>query len=151
MSWREQIRAARGIVHETMSLVCLHVTPDGGTQNGQRVRYHYSRGALGSLPGSDGYGERLANATSVVFDQRDFVPSQNDLLVFESGEVLQVGPVMPPDVRTDFREADVAQLERAAYGRYPFLKLNQPWAGLTPPVPLVAVFDDDVYEEGVYA
>lgn len=133
MSWREQIRAARGIVHETMSLACLHVTPDGASQASQRVRYHYSRGALGAMPGSDGYGERLANTTSVVVDQRDFVPAQNDLLVFESGAVLQVGPVMPADVRSDFREADVAQLEQAAFGRYPFLTPGQPWAGLTPP------------------
>lgn len=133
MSWRDQIRAARGIVHETMAVGCLHLTPDGTLRGAERVRYHYSRGALGDLPGPDGYGERYALPTAVIFDQREFTPAQNDLLVFESGEVLQVGPVYPADVRTDFRRADVAQLEQALYASYPFLTPGQPWAGLTPP------------------
>ena len=133
MSWRDQIRAARGVVHETMAVGCLHVDRTGQVLGQRRVRYHYSRGALGDLPGSDGYGERFTQATAVIFDQREFVPAQNDLLVFEGGEVLQVGPVYPPDVRTDFRRADVAQLEQALYARYPFLTPGQPWAGLTPP------------------
>lgn len=116
-----------------MAVGCLHYTPDGSRQGSERVRYHYSRGALGELAGSDGYGERYALPSAVIFDAREFVPAQNDLLVFESGEVLQVGPVYPADVRTDFRHAEVAQLEQALFASYPFLTPGQPWAGLTPP------------------
>ncbi len=134
MSWREQIVHAREVVHDTMSLACLLVPPGGGEQAAVRVRYHYSRGALGLLPGSDGYGERLALPTDVVFDQREFTPRRNDLLVFASGEVAQVDTVYPPDVRTDFRTANVAPLEDAVLAaRYPFLTPGQPWAGLTYP------------------
>lgn len=116
-----------------MAVGCLHCGTTGEIHGAVRVRYHFSRGALGDLPGPDGYSDRLHNLTTVTFDQREFVPGRNDLLVFESGEVLQVGQVMPAEVRTDFRRADVAQLEQAAFSRYPFLSHGQPWAGLTPP------------------
>lgn len=133
MSWREQVRTVGDIVHDTMSLTCIHCSPDGSTQSGRRVRYHYSRGALGAHPADEGYGERYANLTEIVFDSREFEPAQNDLLVFESGAVLQVGPVRPPDVRTPHRKVEVSQLEQAAFGRYPFLTPGEAWAGLEPP------------------
>lgn len=133
MEWRDHIRAARSLVHEAMASQCLHYSPDGTRQGAVRVRYQYSRGALGDLQGADGAGERYALPSAVIFDSRDFTPAANDLLVFESGGVLQVGPVYPPDMRTDFRRAEVAQLEPAVYSRYPFLAPDQPWAGLDPP------------------
>lgn len=134
MTWREQIVATRETVHETMALACLHVSPDGSSQAAARVRYHYSRGALSVVPGQDSYGERLALPTDVIFDQREFMPSRKDLLVFESGEVVQVDTVYPPDVRTDFRRANVAPVEAAVMAaHYPFLTSGQPWAGLTYP------------------
>lgn len=133
ITWRDQIRAVRGRVHDTMSVSCLHYSPGGTRHGGARVRYNYSRGALGEISGADGVGERYALPTEVIFDGREFEPSQNDLLIFEGGEVLQVGPVYPADVRTDFRRAEVAQVEKMVFSRYAFLTPGEPWAGLDPP------------------
>lgn len=134
MSWRAQINQARSIVHDTMAVDCIHCSRDGSVQRRARVRYHYSRGALGHMPGSDGYGERAANFTDIVFDDTQLALTRGEVLVFENGEVLEVDTVMPRDVRTGFRKANVAQVEHAAFAiTFPFLTSGQPWAGLTFP------------------
>lgn len=116
-----------------MALACLHCSPGGDSRVPARVRYHYSRGALGQLAGSDGYGERAENFTEIVYDQREMNPARGDLLVFETGEVLQVGVQLPPDVRTDYTKAEAAQLTEQALAQYSFLTPGLPWAGLAPP------------------
>jgi len=115
-----------------MALDCWHCSPDGSQRVAARVRYHYSRGALGQLPGADGYGERAENFTTVVYDVDALTLSHGDLLVFESGEVVQVGNRLPRDVRTAFAQAEVAQLGEAVFARYSFLTPGQAWAGLPP-------------------
>lgn len=100
--WREQKRAARHIVHETMALPCWHIPFAGGLPPTlTRARLHTARptattSAMGDIE-SMGYAKWEADHTKLVFMRDEVDPKRNDIFIFAPDEAYTVEPERPFD------------------------------------------------------
>lgn len=102
MSWRDEKRKAREIVHDKMALPCWIVpAAQGRLPFKTRARLHTARptattATMGDIE-SQGYARAEATHTKLVFMRSEYVPSRNDVVVLEADEAYVVEPERPAD------------------------------------------------------
>ncbi|AEY69570.1 hypothetical protein AH2_00060 [Burkholderia phage vB_BceS_AH2] len=96
MNWREQKRAARQIVHDTMKVEARYYPPRGAGYTTVHVRLHTKWGLIGDSR-SMGWAEMEAIKPRLVFMREEQEPETGAVVWIAVGEAYRIDNTNPPD------------------------------------------------------
>lgn len=105
--WRDTLRAAKAVVHQTMRVRACYLLPGAATGRRVWVRPRFRRADAGP----DGEGVALMHDTAmrILFDRAEVsVPARNAVVLIGEAEAYQIEAAHPPYL--GYVEADVARL-----------------------------------------
>lgn len=115
MSWRDQKREARRVVHETMQIQAMY-HGDAGVVTPVNVRLHTKFDAIGD-DRSMGWAEMQVARPRIIFMIEDGVrPKRNGIVFVQAGEAYSIDNVLPPDditLTAEVTRMSTAQLIKA--------------------------------------
>lgn len=129
-TFRDQKRAARRTLHDTLAEPVLYISAKGATPVLVTARVHLNFDAVGEIRRA-GFAEGVELTPSAIFMASEVVPVRLTVFVTESLGAFLIDQTDPPDdISVKVR---IARLPAAKYADWGLL-LGEPWCGLTAPV-----------------
>lgn len=129
MNFRDQKRAARRILHDTLAQPVLYIPVKGGTPALVTARVHLSFDALGELRRA-GFAEGVELTPKAIFMASEIVPARMAVFVTEDLGAFLIDQTDPPDDITV--KVRIARLPTAKYTEWGLIQ-GKPWCGLPAP------------------
>jgi hypothetical protein len=113
MTWREQKREARRILHDTMQIEALYYASHGASPETVHVRLKIEFDAIGNPRLSAGRAEMQSVKPHLIFMRDEKEPKNGAVVWFETGEAYRIDNTLLPDDIT--RTAEVTRLSAKQY------------------------------------
>ncbi len=96
MDWREQKRAARAVVHDTMKIEARYYPDSNVTWETVHVRLKINEGLVGDDQGQ-GYAQQQTAEPFLIFWRAEKEPRNGAVVWLAEGEAYKIDNTMPPD------------------------------------------------------